>query len=271
MIDFFDEDFPLTKKQEEDMLLKAAEKEKELAAAEEAENKTAENSDSDGEALSVSADESDIESGNCSEASEEEIVSEEKTVSEDPKAFAENETDDNEIKSEENGDNNTAEAEIAEPETNEAPLDSGKAESRGETDAEIAADDFSEEPSPAKAPAQKDGASIEDIDAALHAELKSLVEKLDDMERAVDTMEFSRSEESDGEDFSYEYDDRYFAEEETPAYKYPELYKKTAEPVRKNSAGKQSGITINTKTLIKVGAIVAATAAAVKLLGQKDD
>lgn len=155
MIDFFDEDFPLTKKQEEDMLLKAAEKEKELAAAEEAENKTAENSDSDGEALSVSADESDIESGNCSEASEEEIVSEEKTVSEDPKAFAENETDDNEIKSEENGDNNTAEAEIAEPETNEAPLDSGKAESRGETDAEIAADDFSEEPSRQKLPRKK--------------------------------------------------------------------------------------------------------------------
>ncbi len=118
--------------------------------------------------------------------------------------------------------------------------------------------------------------SLDDIDAALHAELKSLVEKLDDMERFVDTMDFAKddSSDTDGADFSYEYDDRYFAEEETPAYKYPELYKKTerTKPIRrKESENDNINISIDKKTLFKVGAIVAATAAAVKLLSGKDE
>ncbi len=115
---------------------------------------------------------------------------------------------------------------------------------------------------------------IDAEDAALRAELAEIVEKLDNMERAVSAMEIANAGESDSGGFSYEYDDRYFAEEETPAYKYPELYKK-AEQARESSRPpmrKSRGvITINTKTLIKVGAVVAAAAAAVKLLGKKDD
>ena len=77
--------------------------------------------------------------------------------------------------------------------------------------------------------------------------------------------------ESDNQAFSYEYDSRYYAEEETPAYKYgvsPSARKRTR-PARAAEA-KDGNITVSTKTLLKVGAVVAATAAAVKLLSKKD-
>ena len=77
--------------------------------------------------------------------------------------------------------------------------------------------------------------------------------------------------ESDNQAFSYEYDSRDYAEEETPAYKYgvsPSARKRTR-PARAAEA-KDGNITVSTKTLIKVGAVVAATAAAVKLLSKKD-
>lgn len=118
--------------------------------------------------------------------------------------------------------------------------------------------------------------SLDDIDAALHAELKSLVEKLDDMERFVDTMDFAKDDTSDSDstDFTYEYDDRYFAEEETPAYKYPELYKKperSKQMHKKETKSDNINLSINKKTLFKVGAIVAAAAAAVTIFSDKDD
>lgn len=77
--------------------------------------------------------------------------------------------------------------------------------------------------------------------------------------------------ESDNQAFSYEYDSRYYAEEETPAYKYgvsPSARKRTR-PARAAEAN-DGNITVSTKTLLKVGAVVAATAAAVKLLSKKD-
>ena len=62
--------------------------------------------------------------------------------------------------------------------------------------------------------------SIDEIEAHLHEELRSLGEKLDSMEKAVDSMEDGELPEG----FDYEYDERYFSEEDTPAYKHPELY-----------------------------------------------
>ncbi len=77
--------------------------------------------------------------------------------------------------------------------------------------------------------------------------------------------------ESDNQEFSYEYDGRYFAEEETPAYKYgaSSYPRRRTRPARPAEA-KGGNITVSTKTLLKVGAVVAATAAAVKLLSKKD-
>lgn len=77
--------------------------------------------------------------------------------------------------------------------------------------------------------------------------------------------------ESDNQAFSYEYDSRYYAEEETPAYKYgvSSSARKRARSARTAEA-KDGNITVSTKTLLKVGAVVAATAAAVRLLGKKD-
>ncbi len=77
--------------------------------------------------------------------------------------------------------------------------------------------------------------------------------------------------ESDNQAFSYEYDGRYFAEEETPAYRYGASAspRRRTRPARSLEA-KDGSITVSTKTLLKVGAVVAATAAAVKLLSKKD-
>lgn len=118
---------------------------------------------------------------------------------------------------------------------------------------------------------------MEAEDAALRAELEEIVEKLDNMEKAVSAMETAKSDESDDTGFSYEYDDRYYAEEETPAYKYPQLHthREPQQTSRKREDTRQTNSTINLslnkKTLLKVGAVVAATAAAIKLLGKKDE
>lgn len=119
-----------------------------------------------------------------------------------------------------------------------------------------------------------------EADKDLREELSRLRCKLDNVEKAVGAIEVPLADESDDHGFSYEYDERYFAEEETPAYKYPGLYKKnpaaqrrtkTAKASKSKAAEKSESITLNTKTLLKMGAMVAATAAAVKLLGKKDD
>lgn len=127
-----------------------------------------------------------------------------------------------------------------------------------------------------------------EADRALREELSRLSKKLDNVEKAVGAVEVPLADESDSQGFTYEYDERYFAEEETPAYKYPGLYKKNTARTREKPAAspkrpadkalkpqsfdKSAGnITVNTKTLLKMGAMVAATAAAVKLLGKKND
>ena len=141
--------------------------------------------------------------------------------------------------------------------------------------------------------------ALDDAEEALRAELREIVEKLDNMEKAVDAMESARSDESEDTGFSYEYDERYFAEEETPAYKYPELYKKSEHydyyddeepyegrraPLRKPEASANTAVRRiprrdtsardalmrrNARNLIKAGTAAAATAAAEKLLGKK--
>ncbi len=102
----------------------------------------------------------------------------------------------------------------------------------------------------------------------LDRELRELNEKLDSMERAV-------SELTPVEDTPvYEFDERYFAEEETTAYKHPELVKKAAPKKAKTSKAGISisakkdnvNVDINLKTLAKVGAAVAGIAIAAKLL-----
>ena len=78
----------------------------------------------------------------------------------------------------------------------------------------------------------------------------------------------SDSDEAQEDGFSYEYDERYFAEEETPAYKYPGLYKKPSPPTKRRHNG-SGEITVSTRSLLKAGAAIAATVAAVRLLGKK--
>lgn len=104
----------------------------------------------------------------------------------------------------------------------------------------------------------------------LSAELKTLNEKLASIERTVNAITAeSDDEQTDDEDvepFTYSYDERYFAEDETPAYKHPEIVK--AHKASKNSAKRISkdDITLNVKTLAKVGAAVAGAIVALKLL-----
>lgn len=295
MIDFFDEDFPLTKKQEEAMLRAEKAKSEELnnsavqvTEAEEQPDNVSEQTSSS-EVLSDNSEPADNEDESVYPSqSEEQAVAVDAQAAADEAEVSQPADEEGEVSeavieqdqaaddfslSSEGGDISEA-VEESEDESghnidnNEVVISFGT-QNAVQCDCAMSPDALSQ-----------NQASIDDVDAALHAELKSLVEKLDDMERFVDTMDFGREEpaDSDDSDFNYEYDDRYFAEEETPAYKYPELYKKSEQPkpVRKKEQRSQSksdniNLNINKKTLFKVGAIVAAAAAAVTLLGDKDD
>lgn len=115
---------------------------------------------------------------------------------------------------------------------------------------------------------------MNEIEEQLQREIKSLGEQLDSVEMKVESLpdelpEADEAEES--QEFSYEYDERFFAEEETPAYKHPEIYKKPAKAKAKTkSKSKKGELTINLKTLVGVGAAVATAIAAAKLLSDKD-
>ncbi len=127
-----------------------------------------------------------------------------------------------------------------------------------------------------------------DIEEQLQQEIKSLGEQVDEVEMKVDNLpdeavieaeavaeavadETEADDDTEQTGFDYEYDERYFAEEETPAYKHPELYKKPAKtvrrPAKRKATSKNGEITVNVKTLLGVGAAVAAAIAAAKLLG----
>ncbi len=122
-------------------------------------------------------------------------------------------------------------------------------------------------------------ASMDELEAHLHEELRHMSEKLDTMEKAVDEME--DGEISEG--FDYAYDERYFAEEETPAYRHPELYGSRKKPEKKKEAASGDSekepteyirptdinINITPATLAKAGAVVAAAVVAAKLLKPK--
>lgn len=95
-------------------------------------------------------------------------------------------------------------------------------------------DDSHEEKSVSKVLDSAEPKTIEEIEAHLHEELKSLGEKLDSMEKTVDEME--DGDLPDG--FEYEYDEQYFHEEETPAYKHPELYSKEQQDDKEEHAPK---------------------------------
>ncbi len=118
---------------------------------------------------------------------------------------------------------------------------------------------------------------MNEIEQQLQREIKSLGEQLDSVEMKVDSLPDESTQPEADEDeqaeFSYEYDERYFAEEETPAYKHPELYKKPAKTVKKTAKrkpAKKGEVTLNVKTLLGVGAAVAAAVAAAKLLSGDD-
>ncbi len=136
--------------------------------------------------------------------------------------------------------------------------------------------------------------SLDDIEAHLHEELRSLGEKLDSMEKVVDGMEDGELPEG----FEYEYDERYYSEEDTPAYKHPELYSSKPEfedgeedppapritmtenksfrpkqitPIapKKTSEGPEITIKLNTSALVKAGAAAACILALAGIFGKK--
>lgn len=116
-----------------------------------------------------------------------------------------------------------------------------------------------------KEPAKESPEEEDDIDA----ELLALYARLDNIEKTVDAITAEPDDSCDDtpdEPFSYSYDERYFAEDETPAYKHPEIVKakRTAKPAPKKTD--KGDVTINVKTLAKVGAAVAGAVVAIKLL-----
>ena len=271
MFDFFDEDFPLSKKQEEEYLKQLGEgvedveedaredvkQAMEIPDAEAAKEESSEEASyEDAEDIVVEKPQIDLSDIVIDEPDEsitdpddgyEDYVEEDaaEPVIKDPEETKAVESVENTDFGKQN------ETESLQEEVGEEALN--------ETAAEAASEDA------AKTEIEEKLASFDEIEAHLHEELRSLGEKLDNMERAVDGMD--DGEISEG--FSYEYDERYFAEDETPAYRHPELYKSkeaskapTAAP--KKTSAKES--TVRLDSLIKAGAAIAAAAVAVKLL-----
>lgn len=107
----------------------------------------------------------------------------------------------------------------------------------------------------------------DDLDAeleALHARLASIEKTVDAINAESDDYECDDSEPT--ESFSYSYDERYFAEDETPAYKHPEIVKAKRTVKTDSKKASKDDVTINIKTLAKVGAAVAGAVVALKLL-----
>lgn len=229
MFDFFDEIFPLSKKQERE-----AKKREEEAKLKE---------------LSKPLN-----------AFEDEILPEEELVSEIAEASEVFEDENDKIAI-----FGGIETEIEEPEA----VESAEAEEICEEDEFYEVVDFEEYEEVFAKAATLDEALEEDLDALLREELVYLSEKLDNMERAVDTMEFAEGENAKNGEFNYEYNEEFFAEEETPAYKHPEL-KRRHVPVRKKKVAKNP-YNIDSKTAMQVGAAVVAALAAYKLINPGKD
>ena len=263
MFDFFDEDFPLTKKQEEEYRkkLEAENSEPQSPAPDEPEPvsedialdtimvEEPDYDDYDGEpddgydepedgtpAESYAREVEKIMNGSeeAAEVAAEETADEPEQPSEEPEAASAEEAPE-ETPEETPKYSEPAEQPVEEThDDDDAPVLEKLDESElygGERPAEPEETDAVEhempptEPAPEVPDISEKMASIDEIEAHLHEELKTLGEKLDTMERAVDGME--DGEISEG--FDYEYDERYYAEEETPAYLHPELYGRSDE------------------------------------------
>ena len=270
MFDFFDEDFPLTKKQEEEYRkkLEAENSEPQSPAPDEPEPvsedialdtikvEEPDYDDYDDEpdddydepedgtpAESYAREVEKIMSGSeeAAENDAEEIADEPEQPSEEPESVSAEETPEY-AEPAEQPEPEQPEPEQPEPEQpaeeahddDDAPVLEKLDESElygGERPTEPEENDAVEhempptEPAPEVPDISEKMASIDEIEAHLHEELRTLGEKLDTMERAVDGME--DGEISEG--FDYEYDERYYAEEETPAYLHPELYGRSDE------------------------------------------
>lgn len=261
MRDFFDEDFPLSAKQEEEYKKRQEELEAEKAKAEETPDAFDDNyeeaySEPIDEAFTISPevefaeDDEPFEMYYAGMSETEEIF--EALTQDEPEETEEAQPEESETVEEAVEHDPIDSAPIFSLELDE-PLDDGFL-----PDAPIIIPE--EEPECEEIPEEEDD---------LSAELRSLTEKLDSMERAVNAMNAPAGE-ADNDDepasFTYEYDERYFAEEETTAYKHPELVKKPAVKPAKAKKSLPGDMTINLKTLAKVGAVVAGAVVAAKLL-----
>lgn len=274
MFDFFDEEFPLSKKQEEEFKKREAQNRAEngenppeddiviqnipddviygepkiaeidLSDVEIDEPYDEEDSDEPDEAPqenafdepeNVSDEEADESFARQDEAENTEVSDAAETVAEDEKETAPAETaeivlgDDEALEILESAEDAPMDTPVEEPDTN---ADEPENDETGRYD-EWADIDGSEAVTINQDPS----------DEHLRESIKALSEKLDNMERIVDGMEDGELPEG----FEYEYDERYYAEDETPAFKHPELYSnptaentgeasETHKPVKKTSA-----------------------------------
>ncbi len=265
MFDFFDEDFPLTKKQEGEYNKRLAE-DAEKASEEEKTGVI----DLEGVTVDEPAAEEFAEEA-AEEHSEQEISAEERYAQEierimnGAEEIAVEESPAEESPAEESPAEETAEEssdEISESDmSDDEPDDGYEAEENDEPVHEMPSGES--EPMP---DISEKIASLDEIEAHLHEELKNLGEKLDSMERTVDNLE--DGELSEG--FSYAYDGRYYAEEETPAYKHPEIYGRKQPSEKKylpvKVPEKKVGASVSKQNLIGLGVAAAAAALALGLL-----
>ncbi len=311
MIDFFDEDFPLTKKQE--ALKKAMEEaEKKSYMPKQSAQSAPENAeDKAPEAVNIAAEEpkaaaeAEMAIGGTPENAVDAQIREQAEATEDANAASEYSPAESERETADIANISSGSTQIpVAADINEQPRDAvepggdSPSENIPELQAQTHEAEATDEAANVHQKAEKAGA---EVNAACEAELcetpadtakpndaeaeaavlpdsvpssapkacptadkEQAVEQQDDIRQILNP-----AAESDNQEFSYEYDGRYFAEEETPAYKYGAVNTRRRSRPPKQSSNRES-ITVSTKTLIKVGAVVAATAAAVKLLGKRD-
>lgn len=305
MFDFFDEDFPLTKKQEGEYNKRLAEEAEKASEEEKTGDIDLEGVTVDEPAAEEFAEEADeaetlgqVEEPEQAEQAAPQIEPEEtaqvEDIAEESAEEAAEEHSEQEISVEEryaqeierimNGAEKIA---AEESPAEESPAEEIAEETAEESSGEISESDITDdEPDDGYEAEENDEpvhempsgesepmpdisekiASLDEIEAHLHEELKNLGEKLDSMERTVDNLE--DGELSEG--FSYAYDGRYYAEEETPAYKHPEIYGRKQPSEKKylpvKVTEKKVGASVSKQNLIGLGVAAAAAALALGLL-----
>ena len=272
MFDFFDEDFPLTKKQEEEqrrLMAEEAEKTAEEAPADEPAEQPAAEYAAELEKIMSDAPEPSPDDISIEPIAPAEPVTDDEEDAPEPVPESVGDKIETAVESvEDTADSVTDAVESKAEDAVDAVTEAVESAVENlEVGVENAVENLSEnvENPPEEVPEfNRRLADLDDLDAHLHEELKSLGEKLDNMERVVDGME--DGEISEG--FDYEYDGRYYAEEETPAYRHPELHQKHT-PAKAAKMPSDGEIVLSRDTLIKAGAAVAAAAVAALILGRK--